>query len=316
MQSKTFDSSDVGQIEEFVSKLYSRMHIGAVGESTRAQITRRVLAPGIGFDDLDYTFDIGYDAEPQDLLIICDVVSNTIRRDSEGSEETFGPGDQFLICQPDLPYAGIARATRLRFTVLDPAVLAQVAAATESDPTEPVRLLDHRPLSRAAALRLQRGVAHVRNNVMAGADAPPAPLVASAARQYVAAMVLDAYPNTASTGPVAGNRRDADPPTLQRAVAFIEANPDLDISLADIANAAYVTPRALQLAFRRHLNTTPMAYLRRVRLDHAHADLRAATAGDGSTVTDIAARWGFTSTRFTYQYRAAYGETPGQTLHR
>lgn len=59
-----------------------------------------------------------------------------------------------------------------------------------------------------------------------------------------------------------------------------------------------------------------MAYLRRVRLDHAHADLRAATAGDGNTVTDIAARWGFTSARFTYQCRAAYGETPSQTLHR
>lgn len=67
-------------------------------------------APGIGFDDLDYTFDIGYDAEP--LLIICDVVSSTIRRDGEGSEETFGPGDQFLICQSDLPYAGVAHATR------------------------------------------------------------------------------------------------------------------------------------------------------------------------------------------------------------
>jgi AraC-like DNA-binding protein len=41
----------------------------------------------------------------------------------------------------------------------------------------------------------------------------------------------------------------------------------------------------------------------------------AATAGDGRTVTSVAARWGFpSSARYTAQYRAAYGELPSQTL--
>ena len=56
MEPLAFDSSDLGLIEATVSKLYSRLHIGAVGERTRARITRRVLAPGLGFDDLDYSF--------------------------------------------------------------------------------------------------------------------------------------------------------------------------------------------------------------------------------------------------------------------
>jgi transcriptional regulator GlxA family with amidase domain len=70
----------------------------------------------------------------------------------------------------------------------------------------------------------------------------------------------------------------------------------------------------VQLAFRRHLNTTPTAYLRQVRLAQAHEALRDAVPGDGVTVTAVAARWGFTPSRFTERYRAAYGVLPSHTL--
>jgi transcriptional regulator GlxA family with amidase domain len=143
-----------------------------------------------------------------------------------------------------------------------------------------------------------------------------APLVATTASQYVAASVLHAFPNSATdTAPKC--QHDANPGTLRRAMAFIEANPDIDISVADIARAAYVTPRALQLAFRRHLDITPLGYLRRVRLDHAHRDLAQASPGDGTTVTTVSYRWGFaTPSRFAATYRAAYGIPPSDTLRR
>jgi AraC-like DNA-binding protein len=314
MEPETFDSRDVGEVEAFVSKIYSKMRIGAVGAHTRAQISRRVLAPGVGFDDLDYSFDIGYAAEPPDLLIVCDVISNTIRSDNEGSEDIFGPGDQFLISRPELPYSGVAHSSRLRFTLLDPAILTDVAATADGGTAAPVRVLDHRPVSRQAQLRLQRAIGYVRHDVMAAPDGPAAPLIVSTASQYLAASVLETYPNTAVSDATAADRRDASPTTLRRAVAFIEANADLDLTVSDIARAAYVTPRALQLAFRRHLDTTPLGYLRGVRLAYAHEDLRAATAGDGHTVTTIAARWGFTSSRFAQLYRATYGELPSETL--
>ncbi|MDR7279250.1 helix-turn-helix transcriptional regulator [Catenuloplanes atrovinosus] len=313
MQMETFDSQDLGEVEAFVSRIYSRMHIGAVGERTRARIDRRPLTAEVAFDDLDYSFDIGYAAEPPDVLIVCDVVSNTIRSDNGGSADTFGPGDQFLISRPGLPYSGVAHASALRFTLLGPAVLDRVAA-TGDGTAEPVRILDHRPISRQAHLRLQRAIAYARDEVMAAPPSPATPLLASAVSQFLAAGVLQAYPNTAVGDATATDSSDGTPSTLRRAVAYIESNADLDITLADIARAAYVTPRALQLAFRRHLDTTPLGYLRRVRLDRAHSELRAATAGDGETVSAIAARWGFTHTRFTQQYRAVYGVPPSRTL--
>jgi AraC-like DNA-binding protein len=315
MEPVTFDSSDVGLIEATVSKLYSKLHIGAVGSSTRAQITRRVMAPGLGFDDLDYSFDIGYSGEAQGRLIICDVISSTIRRVGDGYDETFGPGDLFLISKPGLPYAGVAHSSRLRFTVLDPAICARVAATAEDGAAAPVRVLDHRPVSQPAALHLQRTIAYVRDCVMAASEAERAPLVISAASQLLAASVLQAFPNSAVIDTTAADRRDANPGTLRRAMAFIDANPDIDISVSDIARAAYVTPRALQLAFRRHLDTTPLAYLRQVRLHHAHQDLAQASPGDGTTVTTVSYRWGFPSpSRFAAAYRAAYGVSPSDTL--
>ena len=57
------------------------------------------------------------------------------------------------------------------------------------------------------------------------------------------------------------------PPILRNAVDFIQENADADIGLDDIAAAVNVSARSVQYAFRRNLGTTPLEYLRRVRLD-------------------------------------------------
>jgi hypothetical protein len=43
---------------------------------------------------------------------------------------------------------------------------------------------------------------------------------------------------------------------MRRAVAFIDEHAHEDIAAADIAAAAGVTIRSVQLAFRRHLDST------------------------------------------------------------
>ena len=104
------------------------------------------------------------------------------------------------------------------------------------------------------------------------------------------------------------------PPLLRRALAFIHDNVHDDIGLTDIAAAANVTPRSVQYMFRRHLATTPLEYLRRVRLDCAHRDLQAADPAV-DTVTAIACRWRFTHAgRFSVAYKREFGTTPSRTL--
>jgi transcriptional regulator GlxA family with amidase domain len=104
------------------------------------------------------------------------------------------------------------------------------------------------------------------------------------------------------------------PPVLQHALTFIHDNADCDIGLAEIAAAAGVTPRAVQYLFRRHLGTTPLGYLRRVRLDRAHRELQAADPSI-DTVTAIAGRWGFAHPgRFSKAYKQVFGTAPSTTL--
>jgi AraC-like DNA-binding protein/anti-anti-sigma regulatory factor len=122
------------------------------------------------------------------------------------------------------------------------------------------------------------------------------------------------FPDNAPADPVVKDRLDSSSATLRRAVAFIDEHADRHLTVADIAAASYVTIRAVQLAFRRHLGMTPMEYLRRVRLDRAHQDLVAADPARES-VTAVAYRWGFASaSRFTAYYRGAYGVLPSRTL--
>lgn len=144
------------------------------------------------------------------------------------------------------------------------------------------------------------------------------PMLLAGLGRLLAQTALSVFPNTLTRTSTAQDRRDAHPQSLRRAIAFVEANPDVDITTADIARAAFVSPRAVQVAFRRHLGTTPQAHLRRVRLEQAHRQLQdAVPAGPGAlgtTVAQVAARWGFTPSRFTEHYRAVYGVLPSQTL--
>lgn len=105
----------------------------------------------------------------------------------------------------------------------------------------------------------------------------------------------------------------ARPRTVKRVIDLIEANPETNFSLTDLARHAGVGARRLQAAFHETLNTSPTDYLRRIKLEHARADLLTGTYGVAST----AYRWGFNHPgRFSALYRKKFGESPSETLRR
>lgn len=140
--------------------------------------------------------------------------------------------------------------------------------------------------------------------------------LAQAARGYASVLRQREDRDTGPAAPARTRLPYAASGTVGRAVAFVEERARDDIGVADIAAAAFVTVRAVQLAFRRYLDTTPLGYLRQVRLERAHQELMEADP-DRTTVTAIAADWRFTNaSRFSAYYRATYGVPPTQTLHR
>lgn len=105
------------------------------------------------------------------------------------------------------------------------------------------------------------------------------------------------------------------PYCVKRVEEYIAAHADQPITIIELANYADVSTRALYSGFRNFRNTSPMAYLKSIRLQRAHEDLL--RAGHGDKVTTIAMRWGLTHLgNFSADYKRRFGEQPSDTLRR
>ena len=99
-----------------------------------------------------------------------------------------------------------------------------------------------------------------------------------------------------------------------RAVAWLCQKLTEPPSIAALCAALGASERTLHEAFREHLDTTPKAYLKTLRLEAARHDL---LTGEVKRVTDVALDWGFLHFGwFSHDYRRLFGETPSQTLKR
>lgn len=88
------------------------------------------------------------------------------------------------------------------------------------------------------------------------------------------------------------------------------------ITIVDLAEHAGVSSRSIFNGFRRFRNTSPMLYLKEVRMRRVNEELKRLSLSE-STVTAVAYKWGFTHLgHFTTDYKRRFGESPSQTLAR
>lgn len=101
------------------------------------------------------------------------------------------------------------------------------------------------------------------------------------------------------------------PGMVRRVLNALQEDPGRVWTAADMAEIAGTSVRRLQEAFSEYVGSSPSACLRDIRLDRAHADL----AAGGTTVADVAFRWGFSHPgRFAAAFRKRYGVTPTEVL--
>ena len=130
-------------------------------------------------------------------------------------------------------------------------------------------------------------------------------------REQIAGAVTAGF--ALAVAPEAAAEPVARPRLVRRVLDRLHDDPGAAWSVADMADVAGVSVRRLQEGFREYVGTTPLAYLRGIRLERAHADLR--EAAEATTVADVAAKWGFAHTgRFAAAYRGRYGCSPSRTL--
>lgn len=309
------DTDDLGEAEAVLAEQFARIRLSAsTGAPTGFRITQSGTGP-LTFQELDYGADFRYDAEPMPNLMFCVPHSGGFDQRLPGVAPVYaGPGAVVALgAHHGVPFSGDVHAGRFSQLVLDAKVLDETAATSFAPAGRPVRLTGLRPIDDEANTYFTRVIEYVRDvagRVLNGTS----PVLAGEIRRHVAAAVLATFPNTARFDVDVADRRDGTPQHLRRAIAFVDDNAARDISLVDIAAAAAVTPRALQYLFRRHRDVTPLEYLRRVRLHHAHVELASADP-TAVTVGEVARRWGFGHAgRFAAFHRESYGESPIRTL--
>lgn len=131
--------------------------------------------------------------------------------------------------------------------------------------------------------------------------------------EFMISLVLTQHPHNFSDEFQA--RARALPPRLIREAEHLMRTGGSPLTVGEIAARMRVSLRSLEAGFREYRRTTPLQRLRAIRLERVREMLLAPQAS--TTVTSAALECGFVHlARFSGYYKAAYGESPAQTLRR
>ncbi|MFG1837199.1 AraC family transcriptional regulator [Micromonospora sp. NPDC049175] len=310
-----YATNDTDQAHNFVRQAFLDIKVRsyAKGRDGAGLRTATTALADVGVTRLHYSARTQAQTAPDGDLNITHLMGGRFTIAKNKDEYRLRPGDVMLILpdqSADLAYDNVdtfvARLPR--------ALLEEVAHTQTGISGADLRFDGPRPISPTLGRHWTQTLSHLTRGVLSDPALLTNPLVAGNTRHLLAATALAVFPNTAhaATPRAVG---EVTPQALRRAVTYIDQHADQPVTVDQVAAAAGVGPRALQLALRRHHDTTPMRYVRQVRLQRAHRDLQAADPTTGATVTVIAKRWGFTNLgRFSTDYRAAYASSPSHTL--
>jgi AraC-like DNA-binding protein len=302
-----YETDDVDRAERFIDEVYTRASI----RDTAAPFAFKQQVIGgerVSIARFSVNSHSTLAVEIDDAFVIGSCVGADYRAASNGR--------LLDTAQPFMFHPGLAQswASGMQSTLvnLDRTALAQHAGADSARDRLVVQATA--PVTREGAIHWRHVAAHA-SAVFTSTSLAGSELVRRATEDLVLASAINAFGMTVE-GSVTGADGQALPAALRRAVAYIDDHAVGALGVTDIAAAARMSVRGLQVAFRRTLGMTPLEYVRAVRLSGAREQLESADPGS-VTLTDVAQRWGFTNLgRFTRMYRETYRELPRETLER
>ncbi len=286
--------------------------LGLHGEMGTVRHQRRTRG-AVSFDRLRIGAPVRFDAEAMPSLVVVDVLAGEVEYTRRSVSDRARKGSTVLASGWGMPFTGGGNGYDVRNTSIS--VDALTAAIADHDPdltAADVSFSSFVPRSRAAAAQWRAVVDQLDALAVDGLS----DLAQAELSRFLAHTLLSTFANNivGTQTSVASDSRDATLATVQRAQRVIDERAADDLSMSAVARDCAVTPRALQYAFRRHLDCTPSSYLRQVRLDLVHQVL---ADGSGQTVGDAATRFGFFNPgRFAAEYRRMFGENPRETMAR
>ena len=169
------------------------------------------------------------------------------------------------------------------------------------------------PLNTQASNRWLRMVSWIYDYLSEDEDLPP--LMVAQIESNLVNMLLSNQPHNYSDE-LLNDTPSLAPFFIKRVERYIEENAHEPITINEMAEYAGVSSRSLFTSFRRYRNTSPMRYLKEVRLRYVNEELQRGATGS-ETVTAVAFKWGFSHLgHFTTDYKRRFGESPSETLAR
>lgn len=152
-------------------------------------------------------------------------------------------------------------------------------------------------------------------DLLSNTDSLP-PLLNAQISTSIVNMLLSSQPNNYSSELHEDKTKSIAPAFVKKIERYIEDHADEPLSIGDFSEYAGVSTRSLFSGFRQFRNTSPMNYLKEIRLRRVREELIRTPPSSG-IVTTIALRWGFSHLgHFTTDYKRRFGETPSETLIR
>jgi AraC-like DNA-binding protein len=135
------------------------------------------------------------------------------------------------------------------------------------------------------------------------------------AERTLALLLLNVVPNNYSWAFAEESRSTVAPYYVRRVESYIREHAGEPIATDDLVAVGGVSARSIYHGFRRFRATTPMGYLKAVRLDRARAALAKGGPAVRTSVTEAATAAGYTNlSQFSRDYKARFRESPSQTL--
>ncbi|QYB00099.1 AraC family transcriptional regulator (plasmid) [Rhodococcus sp. USK10] len=309
---------DPEQAEAAISEAYSPATLNIRGPLDDFVLRMRLTElPGLSLGHIEFGVDVAVAAPPPSIYVVCFARQGTIDVRSGSNHQVVSGAHGAVVDPQRVTYFENWRpgSELVSLRIEREALEDRLTVMTGRAPTEPIQFRLGLDTTDPQATSLVRSLRLLEAESVCPGGLSADPVAASVLTDMVATSLLMCQPNNYSES-LRARGKPVPPHIIRQAIELVEVNPMAVNTVVEWATTVHISVRSLEEGFQRYLDTTPMAHLRQVRLDRAHAELVTSDARE-RTVSGIARRWGFNHLgRFSSAHRTRYGVLPSETLHR